>query len=98
MRSALLFVLLLSGCPGCDQVAPDQPPNVVGTGGAPAGSPCEQACARRTALGCSGAGAGCVDTCERYEEQAATAPALGENPACQAQAASCAAADACRGH
>lgn len=110
MRSVLLAILLLSGCPSCDPVPDPQPSDVMppmGTGGAPAphgtggvhaGSPCEDMCVNRAVHGCDGAGAGCVETCERYQELAIQSPALDEHPTCQARADTCAAMDACRGH
>lgn len=99
---ALIVLLLLSGCPGCDPVVPDKPPVIdPSTGGAPApaptATPCEQMCALRASRGCDGAGPGCPNTCERFENEGKTAPALAENPACQLNAADCAAMDACRG-
>lgn len=108
MRSlfAALCCMALVACPGIDPVAPDKPPSndpPMGTGGAPTPSPapadsaCENACVRRAIMKCGGAGPGCVEACERFEEEAKTAPALAWNPSCQSHAVDCAAADACRG-
>jgi hypothetical protein len=99
---ALATQAVLDGCVRLDPVtpvpepspAPLEPPPVV----EPTAATCERACAHRAELRCPPAYAACVATCDAYEAEArAGATALGWSPECQTAAASCEAADACRG-
>jgi hypothetical protein len=99
----LAFGLLLrvtGGCPGIEPVQPDPKPcdgcMPPVTPPSPLGA-CQEACLHRQDMHCGG-DTNCVETCERYEAEARDAPAMAWNPVCQTRAATCKAADACRGH
>lgn len=98
MRSLLLSLVLLAGCPGPGPVEPDPLPTPTGE------TPCARACDRMADLvradggiGCAGAGPNCEPACEAYEREAELAPALSWSPDCIAGALSCDGVERCRG-
>lgn len=103
LPAALAIALSLTGCVRLAPVepvpepapAPLEPAPVI----APTAPPCVRACAHRAALGCAPTYSACVPTCTAYESEARAErqPALGWGPECMASAATCDAADACRG-
>ena len=90
MRSALIIVLLLAGCPPTP--TPDPKPQPEPT---PVTTPCERACKRMDELHCAAATSDCPVTCERFSEEGG---ALDWHPTCIETAADCKAAEKCRGN